>query len=241
MLPPMPFPPRPDNETARLKALLDYRILDTPPEPDFDGLTYLASLICPTPIALISLVDETRQWFKSKVGLDAQETSRDLAFCAHAILDRELMIVPDALADARFHDNPLVREDPHIRFYAGAPITTPEGFTLGTLCVIDRQARDLSPDQKAALRALSRQVLMQLEYRRLVHERDQVLQQAGALAQAHQLLSGLLPICSQCRAIRDSHGSWKSLESYLLDHSDTVLSHGLCPVCTQQMRESLHG
>ena len=157
---------KPANEEARLIALDKYAILDTDPEQSFDDLTLLASFVCKTPIALISLVDEDRQWFKSRVGLDASETSRDIAFCSTAILQSDVFVVPDALADERFRDNPLVVSDPHIRFYAGAPLINEDGYALGTLCVVDRAPRELAPEQKEALKALSRLVLAQLEFRR---------------------------------------------------------------------------
>ena len=158
--------PMPVNEAARVAALQKYAILDTDPEQGFDDLALLASYICRTPIALISLIDENRQWFKSKVGLSVSETSREIAFCSRAILQTDVFIVPDTLQDERFRNNPLVVSEPGIRFYAGAPLITDEGYALGTLCVIDRTPREISADQKEALKALSRLVLTQLEFRR---------------------------------------------------------------------------
>jgi two-component system NtrC family sensor kinase len=157
---------KPANEAGRIAALEKYAILDSDPEQSFDDLTLLASFVCKTPIALISLVDEDRQWFKSRVGMDASETSRDIAFCSTAILQSDVFVVPDALADERFRDNPLVVSDPHIRFYAGAPLINEDGYALGTLCVVDRTPRELAPEQREALKALSRLVLAQLEFRR---------------------------------------------------------------------------
>lgn len=156
----------PDNEIQRLAALSEAAILDTPPEAGFDDLTKLAASICGVPIALVSLVDTNRQWFKSRVGLDASETPRDLAFCAHAILEEEVFVVPDAHEDTRFFDNPLVTGAPNVRFYAGAQLTSQDGFNVGTLCVIDHEPRSLKPEQVEALRALARQAAMQIDLRR---------------------------------------------------------------------------
>ena len=158
--------PIPRNESKRLKVLWQYEVLDTVPEEVFDDLTELAARICEAPIALISLVDEKRQWFKSKVGVSVSETSRDLSFCAYAITQSDLFIVPDATRDQRFANNPLVTSDPKIRFYAGAPLITPDGHALGALCVIDKVPRELRLDQKQALRILARHVVSQLELRR---------------------------------------------------------------------------
>ncbi|MGV3754637.1 MAG: response regulator [Verrucomicrobiota bacterium] len=169
----MPIPgtkpaPLPADEKERLEALYGYQILDTEAEQDFDDLTLLAAHICGVPISLISLIDEKRQWFKSKVGLEAPETHRDMAFCSYAIHDRDVMTVPDAVEDGRFAENPLVKFDPKIRFYAGAPLVTSDNYAIGTLCVIDRVPRELTDAQKEALQALSRQVMAQIEMRRVM-------------------------------------------------------------------------
>lgn len=171
----------PENEQARIQALLQYEILDTEAEAVYDDFVKLASYICHTPIALISLVDPTRQWFKAKVGCAASETPRDVAFCAHAILQSDVLVVPDTLTDSRFADNPLVTGDPHIRFYAGAPLLTPDGFAIGTLCAIDREPRKLSSEQLSALQALARQVVAQLELRRLTQELQQLVESKNKL------------------------------------------------------------
>lgn len=154
------------NDRDRVEALQKYQILDTEPEQAFDDLTLLASFICKTPIAMVSLIDENRQWFKSKIGMKASETPRDIAFCSVAIQHPEVMVVPDTLQDERFRDNPFVTSEPKIRFYAGAPLINEDGYALGTLCVIDQAPREMTGDQKEALQALSRLVLAQMEFRR---------------------------------------------------------------------------
>jgi GAF domain-containing protein len=156
----------PENEAARLEALRQYEILDTDPEESFNDLTRLAAYICDTPIALITLVDEHRQWFKARFGLRQRETHRDLSFCAHAILQDGPLIVPDALNDERFKTNPMVTSEPRIRFYAGSPLISPEGFKIGTLCVVDNKPKELTPKQIAALKMLGNQVITQLDLRR---------------------------------------------------------------------------
>jgi GAF domain-containing protein len=180
--------PIPANEAKRLKVLWQYEVLDTVPEELFDDLTELAARICEAPIALISLVDEKRQWFKSKVGITVSETLRDISFCAYAITQSDLFIVPDATRDKRFANSPLVSSDPKIRFYAGAPLITPDGHALGTLCVIDKVPRELRLDQKQALRILARHVVSQLELRRRSRELAEARQQGKQLKMDLEIL-----------------------------------------------------
>ena len=159
-----PFAP---DEAARQRALEELQILDTPVEQEFDDITLLASFICEAPIALISLVDKDRQWFKSRVGIEIEETPRDIALCSHAILGDDVFEVPDATQDKRFTDNPVVTGDLHLRFYAGVPLKTSDDHNVGTLCVIDREPRRLSESQRAALKALGRQIMRLVELRKL--------------------------------------------------------------------------
>ena len=153
------------NEAARVAALDRYAILDTEPEQSFDDLVILAAHVCKTPMASLTLVDDHRQWFKSIVGVQVRETPREISFCAHAIEQSGLFIIPDTLQDPRFKDNPLVTGEPHARFYAGAPLVNDDGFALGTLCVVDRQPRQLEDEQKMALTSLSHLAMRQIELR----------------------------------------------------------------------------
>jgi PAS domain S-box-containing protein len=179
----------PLNETQRLERLRRFGVLDTLPQEAFDHITTLASAICGTPIALISLIDQDRQWFKSRVGLQAQQTPRELAFCAHAILaPNDIMEVEDATRDARFHDNPLVSQAPDIRFYAGMPIVTEDGLAMGTVCVIDQQPRQLNDVQRQALRSLASLVLTLLEHEEL-HQRKLAAQAQEARQHSMMLTS----------------------------------------------------
>lgn len=162
----MVITPVPENEEARLSALKSYNILDTPPEETFDIIARLASHICKTPVAMVTLVDRHRQWFKSRVGIDIPETPRDLAFCSYTILQPNLFIIPDTKADERFMAHPLVANDPGIRFYAGAPLISGEGLALGTLCVLDHTPRELTAEQKNALLGLAYLAIIHLDMRR---------------------------------------------------------------------------
>ncbi|MGB3492101.1 MAG: ATP-binding protein [Elainellaceae cyanobacterium] len=223
--------PSPSDENQRLQKLQCYNVLDTNPEPAYDDLTQLASLICQAPIALISLIDKDRQWFKSVIGLHAQETHRDLAFCAHAILSETTLVIPDATLDPRFADNDLVTGEPHIRFYAGAPLITPDGFILGTLCVIDSQPRTLSQQQIVALEALARQVVNQLELRLNVSRLSQEIDERNV---AEAKLLKIQYALSEAQAIAQL-GNWALiLNSHRVNVSpETLKIYGLESTTTQ--------
>lgn len=193
--------PLPSHESERLRTLQLYGVLDTASEQAYDELTHLAASLCDTPISLVSLVDEQRQWFKSRVGLEATETPRDMAFCAHAILQDGPFIVDDALTDPRFAHNPLVTGDPKIRFYAGAPLKMASGHALGTLCVIDRRPRQLTEQQIATLGILAKAVVSLLELRRALRDLQEI--------------QNLLPLCAWCRRVHRDDGSWVDLQAFV--------------------------
>ncbi len=196
-----------------------YRIMDTASDATLDDLTKLASELCETPIALVSLVDDTRQWFKSRIGLSATETPREIAFCVHAIgAGNDLFVVPDAAADSRFANNPLVTADPNIRFYAGAPLRMSDGHRLGTLCVIDRVPRELDSKQQRVLGTLRNAVVTQLELRRALSD----------IEDAARLLS----MCSWCRRI-EARGSWVPVHEYVVDSTD--VNHVMCQACSDKI------
>jgi two-component sensor histidine kinase len=176
------------NEGDRLAALRRYRILDTPPEPEFDTLVQLAARVCQTPIALISFVEDNRQWFKAEVGLGTRETPLDRSICLNILLRPGLTVIPNLTEDTQFADNPLVSSVPHLRFYAGAVLQTPDGLPLGTLCVLDHKTRDLTEDQAFTLTTLAQQVMAQLELRRAIAERDDLLEASRKVEQRQALL-----------------------------------------------------
>ena len=218
--------PLPVDESDRLTALERYEILDTEPERNFDDITRIASVICRTPISAITLIDRDRQWLKSAVGLETSETTREQAFCAHTILSSDLLVVEDATKDARFQDNPLVTGNPNIRFYAGAPLITPDRFRLGSLCVIDREPRTLTTEERSALESLSRMVMTELELRRISRELAHAVREVKSL-------TGLVPICAYCKDVRDDKGYWSRVEEYVSQKTGADFSHGLCPKCAK--------
>ncbi|MDB6127097.1 MAG: hypothetical protein JWM35_993 [Verrucomicrobia bacterium] len=218
-----PFPP---DEVDRLTALESYEILDTAPERNLDDIAKIASVICRSPISAITFIDRDRQWFKASVGLSVTETAREDAFCAHTILTSDMLIVEDATRDPRFSDNPHVTGEPKIRFYAGAPLITPENFRLGSLCVIDRTPRSLTTEERGALESLSRLIVTELELRRISRDLAHAVREVKSL-------TGLVPICSYCKDIRDDKGYWNRVEEYFTQKTGADFSHGLCPKCAK--------
>lgn len=228
-----------NDEASRLEALRQLEIMDTEPESDLDEIVQLASSLCNTPISLITLLDDHRQWFKAKTGLNVQETHRDFAFCAHAIHQDDIMEVEDATRDARFVANPLVTGDPSIRFYAGMPLVTNAGFKLGTLCVIDRKPKLLTHDQKVALRTLAKQVIKQFELRLKVKELNLALgivnQQQQKLKKYNETSSRLLSIIGH-----DLRGPMTSLAGILKLFSEDSISKNELMTLTSQLQSVIH-
>jgi hypothetical protein len=216
--------PTPPNELGRLSALREYYILDTAAEQAFEEITALAAFVCDAPIAMISLVDEARQWFKSRIGFSEQQTPRDMAFCAYTIMRSEPLIVDDACADARFEKSKLVTEEPRIRFYAGFPLISHAGFGLGALCAVDRKPRHISPQQQVAMQGLSRQVMALLEMRRLSARMANTLETMKSI-------HGLILVCFSCQRVRDHQGNWLPPEAFLRQELETSVSPGICPDC----------
>ncbi|MEB3338882.1 MAG: PAS domain S-box protein, partial [Leptolyngbyaceae bacterium] len=222
-----------EYEAARLKALQQYQILDTPAEDVFDELTQLAAQICQTPIALISLVDGDRQWFKAKVGLTATQTHRDMAFCAYTILQAEPLIVENALLDPRFAANPLVIGDPGIQFYGGVPLMTPQGYPIGTLCVLDLVPRQMEPEKIRALKVLSHQVISQLELR----------QNLQALQEREHQLQTILNLEPECVKLIDPEGKLLEINPAGLsiletDDAEAILGQSIYPLIAPEFQAS---
>lgn len=218
-------------EEARIAAVQRYNILDTPPEESFDELARVAALVCGTPVAVISIIDKARQWFKARVGMDATETPRSIAFCDHAIKEpNNVLVVPDATSDPRFSDHPLVTGDAHIRFYAGAPLVTPDGFALGTICAVGQSTKTLTPEQTDAMAVLAKQVIAQLELRRGMTEL------AIANAKLQELVEqGRLPpeiavrVCAWTRTVQIGSGPWQSIEEFIQNTVGVRVVHGISP------------
>jgi signal transduction histidine kinase len=225
------------NEAIRIKALKSFSILDTFSEKEFDEITLLASIICETPMSLISLIDGDRQWFKSKIGLDIEETSREVSFCGHAILnDGQLFTVEDSRLDERFYDNPLVTGFPNVVFYAGAPLVTSDGFSLGTLCVLDNKPKALTAMQQKAMEVLSNNIIslfelkkanLLLEQKNIELETQRAELDMFANVAAHDLKSPLKNISSLSEILVEEYGPKLDEEANemlkLLNSSSTIL------------------
>lgn len=215
------------TEADRLKALHAAGILDTPPEASFDAFTELASFICHTPMSTITFIDANRQWFKSRIGLADSETPLDISICKHAVAANDALIVNDVSQDDRFSKFSTVTGDPFVRFYAGMPLRNNDGIPLGTLCVFDREPRQLSLEQERALRALAQQASDQLNIRRVADELRSALQQV-------RMLRELVPMCAWCRRMRDDANFWQQVEQYLEAQAGVGITHGICPECSQK-------
>lgn len=225
-----------DPIQQRLAALERYDILDTPAEQDFDDLTFLAAFICDTPMASITLLDAKRQWFKSKLGFEMDETPIEHAFCARTIEQRGVFNVADARKDERFARNPFVLGDPHIRFYAGAPLLSDDDVPLGTICVLDSVPKALSSQQQEALAALSRQVINQMEQKRITRDLARALVEKEEALKHVKQLQGMLPICAYCQKVRDDKNYWREVADYFSARSEMRFSHGICPNCYPKAR-----
>jgi PAS domain S-box-containing protein len=202
--------PKPSNEEKRLEALRKLNVLDSMPEKQFDDITRLASIICGTPITLISLIDENRQWFKSQIGLDEPETPRDISFCQYAIMDNKVFEVENALQDPRFVDNPFVVADPNVRFYAGAPLTTREGYNIGTLCVLDVKPNKLTDVQREALEILAKQVATNMELRK---DRNNVVSENFLINESNELLNAFMENSPSMISMKDLDGRYIYINS----------------------------
>jgi GAF domain-containing protein len=217
----------PADEQARLDALHDFGVLDGASERRFDDIAALASTSLDMPIAMISLVAEDRQWAMASVGIERGELPREHAFCHHAILQDEPMVIEDTRADGRFADNPLVTGSSALRFYAAAPLIAAGGFRLGTVCVLDRKPRTLAPHGLEILTLLARQVVDLFELRLAATRLDGALQRL-------QTMATLIPICSHCRKVRDESNHWSTLERLVQAKTGSRFTHGICPECVRE-------
>jgi GAF domain-containing protein len=222
----MHAPAIPANERARLRRLEELQILDTPIEREFDNITQIASAVFGTPIALVSLVDQTRQWFKSHHGLAARQTPRDVSFCGHVVASDELLVVPDAHRDVRFADNPLVTGEPEVRFYAGTPLRTTDGLVLGTLCAIDHVPRALTPQQLEILQLLAEQTTTILQSRRVF---GRVLEREATMHALYEGMQEGVALLSRCSCPR-GRSSNRTRARWVPTAAARHLRHGaLCP------------
>lgn len=223
----MPEAPRPLNEEERLAALERYRILDTPTEDPFEDVVALACALVDVPIALVSLVDRERQWFKARRGLDLAETERSTSFCAWVVYEDAPVVVADARLDERVRDMPVTEGEDGIRFYAGFPLRTRDGLVLGSLCAIDTQPRQISAEQTGHLQRLARMTMQQLHSRRAADDLAEALERVRVIGE-------MVPVCAYCHRIRDDEAFWGTLEQYLETQAGAQVSHGICPTCASK-------
>lgn len=221
-------PSQPEDEDRRLARLRSLQLLDTPPEERFDRVTRLAARIFDVPIAVISLVDHDRQWFKSKVGVDVEGTPRAVSFSGHAILEPGPLLVSDARCDERFRDNPFVTGELGVRFYAGQPLRLNQDVSgLGALCLLDQRPRELTPDEVAALQDLAAIVVSELQALAL----SDAMQRLGLLREQVEELESILPVCTYCKSVRTDDDYWEHVEHYLSKHNQVRITHGTCEPC----------
>lgn len=231
--------PIPHNEEQRLIELEHYQILDTMPEREYDDIAALAARVCGTQMSTVALLDSDRKWHKAKFGVAAESVPREISICAHTVMGTAPLIVDDTLEHEVFRSVGMVTNPPHVRFCAGVPLINPGGYALGTICVIDKQPHHLNDTQRSSLSALARNVVTLLELRRASLALDLALAQKQAALDDVELLSGLLPICCECKSIRDDKDYWHKLESWFSQHSEVSFSHGYCPECQDKALQEL--
>ncbi len=225
--------PAPENEAKRLEALRRYAAFDSGPDQAFEDIAAVAAHVVGAPIALVTLVGETRERYKASIGFKGNGVPREESFCTHTILGKDVMVVEDATADPRFARNPHVTGAGGVRFYAGAPIIDDGGNGLGSVCVVDTRPGKLAANQQSALMALARTAMRLLEQRLLAHQLAEALNEV-------KTVQGLLCICSSCKNIRTDEGYWSRVEEYFSTHTDALFSHGLCPACFERLHPEIY-
>jgi len=228
--------PIPHNEDARLAALDTYKILDTASEPEYDNIAQLAAKICNTRMSNVAFIDKDRKWYKAKFGTESEFAPRAISICSHTILGSEPLIINDTLEDPVFRNIGMVTKPPHVRFYAGFPLININGFALGTLCVIDTEPKELDETQLSTLKVLTNHLTTLLELRRdSARLRIALKEKSDAFEKINQL-TGILPICSYCKSIRDDDEYWHQVDEFLATHTDASFTHGCCPSCLEKIK-----
>ncbi len=223
--------PDPNDDNARMLELESHEILDTMPKRENHDIALLTTEICQTKMSTLAMLDREQKWHKSKVGISKEWMPRDFSICLHMIRGEEPFIVPDTQKDDVFCKIGMVRNPPHVRFYAGVPLINENGFALGTLCAIDTDPKTLDDYQVWALQSLARQVVLLLELRRKSLRLEKTLGEKEAAKAKNKALASMLPICCCCKKIRDDQDYWYQVEDYISQHRDTTFTHGYCPDC----------